>query len=83
MRATGETKCLKLSQNDVHRLLTSDQCTELLADSKHVYDARQRLRASELVKEATMKLWRLMVSESNRLSQSMVGEASANFRAFA
>jgi CRP-like cAMP-binding protein/Ca2+-binding EF-hand superfamily protein len=73
VRATGETKCLKLSQNDVHRLLTSDQCAELLANGKHVYDARQRLRASELVKEATMKLWRLMVSESNRLSQSMVG----------
>ena len=37
--------------------------------AKGTYDKRSRLRASELVRKATLKLWQLMVSESTRLSE--------------
>lgn len=41
----------------------------MLVVAKGTYDKRSRLRASELVRKATLKLWQLMVSESTRLSE--------------
>ena len=67
--SVGPTKCLRLSQHDVHRLLSSAKCAEVLVVAKGAYDKRSRLRASELVRKATLKLWQLMVSESTRLSE--------------
>lgn len=73
VKTVGITRCLRLRQKDVHRLFTSTKLQELIVASRGVYDKRQQLRASELVKAPIVKLWQLMVAESNRISQIEVG----------
>eukprot|EP01043_Picozoa_sp_COSAG02_P113336 COSAG02_NODE_49577_length_326_cov_0.603524_1_plen_101_part_01 len=55
VRAASETKCLRLSQKDIHRLLSGEKCQELLQVGARAYDERQKLRGSKGVKKAVHK----------------------------
>lgn len=77
VKATSGTRCLRLRQRDVRWLLTSTKYAPLIAATTDVYDKRQRLRASEKVKAPIEKIWQLMVSESNRISEAAPGGQSS------
>ena len=76
VRTASETTLLRLSQKDIHRLLSGEKCQELLQMGSRAYDERQQLRGSDDVKTAVRKLWRLLVAESFKLEEKVQGRVA-------
>ena len=76
VKTASETTLLRLSQKDIHRLLSGEKCQELLQMGSRAYDERQQLRGSDDVKTAVRKLWRLLVAESFKLEEKVQGRVA-------